>query len=154
VWETLISLLSIQNRAGSRGKIYPPVLVSASFTALDPQRVRKIHFPVHFHPPSTSGSSLFSAYGIPVTILLRKIQLDDVILRWKKTTRALKNHEQEHGRYLTEILEKRTDAELVYFSDPVEAAAFFCMLEMVKRIGKSEGCPWQPSQRELPLNCR
>jgi hypothetical protein len=78
---------------------------------------------------------------------MRKIQLDDVILRWKKTTRALKIHEQEHGRYLTEILERRTDAELVHFSDPVEAAAFFCMLEMVKRIGTIEGCSWQ-SPRE------
>ena len=85
---------------------------------------------------------------------MRKLQLDEVILRWKKTTRALKIHEQEHGRYLTEILEKRTDAELVCFTDPVEAAAFFCMLDMVKRIGKIEGCRWQTPQRELPLNYR
>ena len=84
---------------------------------------------------------------------MRKIQLDEVILRWKKTTRALKIHEQEYGRYLTEILEKRTDAELVHFSDPVEAAAFFCMLDLVKRIGRMEGCSWEKSpQRELLPN--
>ena len=86
---------------------------------------------------------------------MRKIQLDDVIMRWKKTTRALKIHEQEHGRYLTDILERRTDAELAHFSDPVEAAAFFCMLEMVTRIGTIEGCSWQSSQKrasaQLPV---
>lgn len=84
---------------------------------------------------------------------MRKIQLDEVILRWKKTTRALKIHEQEYGRYLTEILEKRTDAELVYFTDPVEAAAFFCMLDMVKRIARMEACSWEKNpQRELPAS--
>jgi hypothetical protein len=77
---------------------------------------------------------------------MRKIQLDDVILRWKKTTRALKIHDQEYGRYLTEILERRTDAELVYFTDPVEAAAYFCMIDLVKRIGKMERSSWQNPQ--------
>jgi hypothetical protein len=65
------------------------------------------------------------------------MQLDEVITRWKKTTRALKVHEQEYGKYLTDLLEKRTDAELVLFSDPVEAAAFFCLIDMAKRIGIS-----------------
>lgn len=64
---------------------------------------------------------------------MRKMELDGVILRWKKTTRALKIHEQEYGKYLTEILEMRTDGELALFSDPVEAAAFFCLLDLVER---------------------
>ena len=64
--------------------------------------------------------------------VVRKMQLDEVILRWKKTTRALKIHEQEYGKALTDCLEKRTDAELVHFKDPVEAAAFFCMVEVMK----------------------
>ena len=61
------------------------------------------------------------------------MELDGVIRRWKKTTRALKIHEQEYGKYLTDILEKRTDAELALFSDPVEAAAFFCLLDIARR---------------------
>ena len=69
---------------------------------------------------------------VPV-ILLRKMELDPLILRWKKTTRALKIHEQHYGRYITEILERRTDAELALFKDPVEAAAFFCLLDLVIR---------------------
>ena len=64
---------------------------------------------------------------------MRTMELDGVIRRWKKTTRALKIHEQEYGKYLTDILEKRTDAELALFSDPVEAAAFFCLLDIARR---------------------
>lgn len=64
------------------------------------------------------------------------MELDRVILRWKKTTRALKIHEQEYGRHLTDVLERVTDAQLVHFTDPVEAAAFFCMLDLVKRTGE------------------
>ena len=79
---------------------------------------------------------------------MRKLQLNEVILRWKKTTRALKLPEQEYGRYITDILERRTDAELVHFSDTVEAATFFCLLELVKEmVGVRDGC-------ELPLPSR
>ena len=66
------------------------------------------------------------------------MELDRVILRWKKTTRALKIHEQEYGRHLTDVLEQVTDAQLVHFPDPVEAAAFFCMLDLVRRIGEDK----------------
>ncbi len=61
------------------------------------------------------------------------MELDGVILRWKKTTRALKIHEQEYGRHLTDVLEQVTDAQLVHFQDPVEAAAFFCILDLLKK---------------------
>ncbi len=71
---------------------------------------------------------------------MRTMELDGVIRRWKKTTRALKIHEQEYGRYLTDILEKRTDAELALFDDPVEAAAFFCLLDLA-RLTFGEGVP-------------
>jgi len=63
-----------------------------------------------------------------------KNDLNEVTLRWKKTTRALKLPDQKYGKCLTDILEKRTDRELVYFKDPVEAAAFFCLLEFAKRL--------------------
>ena len=64
---------------------------------------------------------------------MRKMELDPLILRWKKTTRALKIHEQHYGRYITGILEQRTDEELALFRDPVEAAAFFCLLDLMIR---------------------
>ncbi len=46
---------------------------------------------------------------------------------------------QEYGKYLTGLLEKRTDAELALFSDPVEAAAFFCLLDIAQRTFGREG---------------
>jgi hypothetical protein len=61
------------------------------------------------------------------------MELAPLILRWKKTTRALKIHEQPYGKYITDILERRTDAELALFKDPVEAAAFFCLVDVVMR---------------------
>ena len=64
---------------------------------------------------------------------MRRMELDPLILRWKKTTRALKIHEQHYGKYITDVLERRTDAELALFKDPVEAAAFFCLLDVVMR---------------------
>lgn len=64
---------------------------------------------------------------------MRRKDLDLLIFRWKKTTRALQLREQPYGKYITDLLEKRTDAELVPFSDPVEAAAFFCLLDLVKQ---------------------
>ena len=64
---------------------------------------------------------------------MRRMELDPLILRWKKTTRALKIHEQHYGKYITDVLEQRTDAELALFKDPVEAAAFFCLLDVVMR---------------------
>ncbi|MFA4861063.1 hypothetical protein [Methanoregula sp.] len=64
---------------------------------------------------------------------MKRKELDGLILRWKYTTRALKIHEQAYGKYMTDLLEKRTDAELALFSDPVEAAAFFCLLDLVEK---------------------
>ena len=87
--------------------------------------------PAHFHSPPAMLSSPDTSHLNAVN-LLRKMQLDEVILRWKKTTRALKIYEQEYGKTLTDCLEKRTDAELVHFHDPVEAAAFFCLVELMK----------------------
>lgn len=70
---------------------------------------------------------------------MRRKDLDPLILRWKKTTRALKIHEQPYGKQITDILELRTDAELERFSDPVEAAAFFCLVALMKRCPPPEG---------------
>jgi hypothetical protein len=66
------------------------------------------------------------------------MELDGVILRWKKTTRALRIHEQAYGRHLTDVLERVTDAQLVHFHDPVEAAAFFCMIDLLKRMQETD----------------
>jgi hypothetical protein len=78
---------------------------------------------------------------------MRRKDLDLLIIRWKKTTRALKLHEQPYGKYVTDLLERRTDAELAFFSDPVEAAAFFCLLDLVRqsRPDGTDFCLCSPS---------
>jgi hypothetical protein len=58
---------------------------------------------------------------------MRRKDLDPLIFRWKKTTRALKIHDQPYGKRMTDILEQCTDTDLALFTDPVEAAAFFCL---------------------------
>jgi hypothetical protein len=80
---------------------------------------------------------------------MRKMELDPLILRWKKTARALKIHEQPYGKYLTDILERRTDEELALFKDPVEAAAFFCLLDLVMRNGTRHSPGLSPA---IPLS--
>jgi hypothetical protein len=82
---------------------------------------------------------------------MRTMELAPLILRWKKTTRALKIHEQHYGKYITDILERRTDAELALFRDPVEAAAFFCLLDVVMRTSEKNS-PGLSSA--LPLTCQ
>jgi hypothetical protein len=79
------------------------------------------------------------------------MELDPLILRWKKTTRALRIDEQQHGKYITDILERRTDAELALFRDPVEAAAFFCLLDLAQRA-PGQNPPGLPAT--LPLTPR
>jgi len=87
----------------------------------------------HFHVPPAIHSWSLGIHGSFSDSMKRK-ELDGVILRWKKTTRALRIHEQVYGKYITDLLEKRTDAELALFSDPVEAAAFFCLLDLVEKV--------------------
>ncbi len=82
---------------------------------------------------------------------MRRMELDPLILRWKKTTRALKIHEQQYGKYITDILERRTDAELALFRDPVEAAAFFCLVDIMTRTA-DKNSPGLSSP--LPLSCQ
>jgi hypothetical protein len=90
----------------------------AGYPALSRRACRTFIAP---HPPAVCGDGM------------RRMELDPLILRWKKTTRALKIHEQHYGKYITDILERRTDAELALFKDPVEAAAFFCLVDVVMR---------------------
>jgi hypothetical protein len=72
---------------------------------------------------------------------MRKKDLDELIIRWKLATRALRIHEQPYGRHLTEVLEKRTDTELALFKDPLEAALFFCMLDALRAYKEAGPSP-------------
>jgi len=94
--------------------------------------------PRHFHPPPARASSPGRCHLVSGEQHVRKNDLDPLIFRWKKTTRALKIHDQHYGKRMTDILERCTDTDLALFSDPVEAAAFFCLLDLA---GKTPGEP-------------
>jgi hypothetical protein len=88
---------------------------------------------------------------------MRRKDLDPLIFRWKKTTRALKIHDQSYGKRITDILEQCTDTDLVLFTDPVEAAAFFCLLDLAGKV-PGEPCHAGPALPEgqcslLPEYC-
>jgi len=65
---------------------------------------------------------------------MRKKDLDLLIFRWKSTTRSLEMHDQPYAKRITDILEQCTDADLARFTDPVEAAAFFCLLDLAGAV--------------------
>jgi hypothetical protein len=87
---------------------------------------------------------------------MRRKDLDELIIRWKRATRALRIHEQPYGRHLTDVLEKRTDTELALFKDPLEAALFFCMLDVMRACREADpfpavanGCVTLPFKRQV-----
>ena len=83
---------------------------------------------------------------------MRRMDLNDLIVRWKKATRALRIEEQHYGGYLTDILEKRTDTELALFKDDVEAATFFCLIDLEKRNAREwSGSPFQQAVQASSL---
>jgi hypothetical protein len=69
------------------------------------------------------------------------MQLDELIVRWKRTTRVLAPGNQNYGQHLMDILEKRTDKELALFSDPVEAAAVFCLIDLCRTKERESAIP-------------
>ena len=69
------------------------------------------------------------------------MQLHELIVRWKRTTRVLAPGNQNYGQHLMDILEKRTDKELALFSDPVEAAAVFCLIDLCRTKERESAIP-------------
>lgn len=54
--------------------------------------------------------------------------------RWRRCTRALKRDDQQYGRRLLEILELNRDRNLPGIDDPLEAAIFLALVELLKEL--------------------
>ncbi len=52
--------------------------------------------------------------------------------RWRRATRSLKVQDQQYGLRLAEMIEKYNRKEFERFDDPLEAAAFIILIQMVK----------------------
>ena len=63
----------------------------------------------------------------------------DVSARWLKASRALKKEDQEYGQRLAEMAKKHSSEAFYAFDDPLEAAVFSVLVEMMKKQSEKEG---------------
>jgi hypothetical protein len=63
--------------------------------------------------------------------------VNDVSARWLKASRALKKRDQVHGQKLAELARKQSGEAFYALDDPLEAAAFSVLVELVKEVEKA-----------------
>ncbi len=62
----------------------------------------------------------------------------DVSARWLKASRALKKEDRVYGEELAEMARKHSSEAFYALDDPLEAAVFSVLVEMMKRRAKEE----------------
>jgi hypothetical protein len=67
-----------------------------------------------------------------------RMGVKDVSVRWLKTSRALKKEDQVYGQKLAEIAKKHSSESFYALDDPLEAAVFSVLVEMLKEIDKAD----------------
>ncbi len=60
----------------------------------------------------------------------------DVSARWLKASRALKKEDQIYGQKLAEMAKKHSSEAFYALDDPLEAAVFSVLVELVKQVAK------------------
>jgi hypothetical protein len=68
-----------------------------------------------------------------------KIASQDVSARWLKASRALKKEDQICGHKLAEMVKMPSDEDFYAFDDPLEAAIFSALVEMMKELERRKG---------------
>ena len=53
--------------------------------------------------------------------------------RWARSTRALKKEDQQYGEKLVKLAKMHSSEAFIACDDPLEAAVFSVMVEMIKR---------------------
>lgn len=61
-----------------------------------------------------------------------RMGVNDVAARWLKASRALKKEDQIYGQMLAEIAKKHSSEAFYALDDPLEAAVFSVLVEMMK----------------------
>ena len=67
-----------------------------------------------------------------------RIGVKDVSARWLKASRALKKEDQIYGQRLAEMVKKHSSEAFYAFDDPLEAAVFSVLVEMMKDRAREE----------------
>jgi hypothetical protein len=62
----------------------------------------------------------------------------DVAGRWAKASRALKKEDQVYGQKLAEMAKKHSSEAFCALDDPLEAAVFSVLVEMMKKRSRGE----------------
>ena len=62
----------------------------------------------------------------------------DVSARWLKASRALKKEDQIYGQRLADMAKKHSSEAFYALDDPLEAAVFSVLVELIKETEKSE----------------
>jgi hypothetical protein len=61
--------------------------------------------------------------------------------RWARSSRALKKEDQQYGEKLVELAKKHSSEAFFGCDDPLEAAVFSVLVEMIKRQDEIESAP-------------
>jgi hypothetical protein len=67
-----------------------------------------------------------------------RMGVKDVSARWLKTSKALKKEDQVYGRKLAEMTTKHSSEAFYALDDPLEAAIFSVLVEMMKEQAEAE----------------
>ena len=62
----------------------------------------------------------------------------DVSARWLKASRALKKEDQIYGQRLAEMAKKHSSEAFYALDDPLEAAVFSVLVEMMKELAEAK----------------
>jgi hypothetical protein len=62
----------------------------------------------------------------------------EVSARWLKASRALKKEDQIYGQRLAEMVKMHSSEGFYAFDDPLEAAIFSVLVEMMKELEKRD----------------
>ena len=66
------------------------------------------------------------------------MSLKDVSARWHKASKALKNEDQVYGQRLAEMANKHSSEAFYALDDPLEAAVFSVLVEMLKETNRAD----------------
>ncbi len=67
-----------------------------------------------------------------------RMEAKDVSARWLKASRAMKKEDQIYGQMLAEMARKHSSEAFYALDDPLEAAVFSVLVELVKKRAEKE----------------
>jgi hypothetical protein len=67
-----------------------------------------------------------------------RMGVKEVSARWMKASKALKKEDQEYGQKVAELAKKHSSEAFYAMDDPLEAAVFSVLVEMLKEMDKPD----------------